>query len=61
RFGMETADFQALAQLMHDVIVDNATVLDQVRTLRGSFRELRFCFKGDEYDDLIQDLHKLIA
>jgi len=61
RFGMEPADFQTLAQLMHDVIVDNATVLDQVRKLRGSFRELRFCFKGDEYDNLIQDLHKLIA
>ncbi len=61
RFGMEPADFQVLAQLMHDVIVHNATVLDQVRKLRESFRELRFCFKGDEYDDQIQDLHKLIA
>jgi aminomethyltransferase len=61
RFGMEAADFEALAHLMHDVIVNNATVLDQVQRLREPFRELRFCFKGDEYDDLVQQLHRLIA
>ena len=61
RFGMEAADFEALAHLMHDVIVNNATALDQVQRLREPFRELRFCFKGDEYDDLVQQLHRLIA
>ncbi|MCD6304844.1 MAG: glycine cleavage system aminomethyltransferase GcvT [Deltaproteobacteria bacterium] len=61
RFGMEAADFQALAQLMRDVIVDNATVLDQVKKMRAGFQELKFCFKGHEYDDLIQELHSLIA
>jgi len=61
RFGMEAADFQALAQLMSDVIVQKATVQDEVQKLRGRFRELRFCFTGKEYDGLIQDLHKLIA
>ena len=61
RFGMEAADFEALAHLMHDVIVNHATALDQVKRLREPFRELRFCFKGDEYDDLVQQLHRLIA
>ena len=61
RFGMEAADFQALAQLMRDVIVNNAVVLDAVKKLRERFHELRFCFRGHEYDDLIQTLHKLIA
>jgi hypothetical protein len=46
---------------MHAVVIDNATVLDQVRKLRERFREMRFCFSGDEYDDLIQTLHQLIA
>jgi len=61
RFGMGPADFQSLAQLMRDVIVQNATVVDEVQSLRGRFRELKFCFRGAEYDDLIQDLHRLIA
>ncbi len=61
RFGMEAADFETLAHLMHDVIVNHATALDQVKRLREPFRELRFCFKGDEYDDLVQQLHRLIA
>ena len=61
RFGMEPPDFQTLAELMRDVVIDNATVLDQVRKLRERFREMRFCFSGDAYDDLIQTLHQLIA
>jgi len=61
RFGMEPADFQALAQLMHDVIADNVVVKEPVKKLRQNFRELRFCFKGDEYNDLIQELHQLIG
>ncbi len=61
RFGMEPADFQALAQLMRDVIVNNAVVLDAVKKLRERFRQLRFCFKGNDYDDLVQALHRLIA
>jgi len=36
-------------------------VLDQVLKMREQFRELRFSFKGDEYDDLIQRLHQLIS
>ncbi|MBW1783834.1 MAG: glycine cleavage system aminomethyltransferase GcvT [Deltaproteobacteria bacterium] len=61
RFGMEAEDFQALAQLMHDVVVDNADVLEPVKKLRENFRELKFCFRGDEYADVIQALHTLIA
>jgi aminomethyltransferase len=61
RFGMAPADFQALAQLMRDVIIDNAAVTDEIQKLRERFRDLQFCFKGDEYEDLIQKLHRLIA
>jgi aminomethyltransferase len=61
RFGMGPADFETVGQLMRDVIVGNSSVLDEVKKLRERFRELRFCFKGDEYDALIQDLHNLIA
>ncbi len=60
RFGMEARDFERVAQLMHDVIVNNADAADPVRKLRKQFSELTFCFKGDAYDDLIQTLHRLI-
>ena len=60
RFGMEAKDFQELAQLMYDVIVNNTPVKDEVAALRKRFLDLKFCFSGDEFDDLIQKLHQLI-
>jgi aminomethyltransferase len=60
RFGMEEKDFGALAFLMKEVVFDGTRVADQVNALREPFRELHFCFSGDEYADLVQDLHGLI-
>jgi aminomethyltransferase len=60
RFGMEEEDFQSLASLIHDVVVNDANVLDQVKGLREHFIELQFCFRGDEYADILQQLHNLV-
>ncbi len=60
RFGMEEQDFQELAQLMRDVIVDRKTVKEEVKAFRQRFLDLRFCFRGDEFDGLGQTLHTLI-
>ncbi len=60
RFGMEEDDFRALAGLIHDVVKNGANVTDQVKALRERFSELRFCFRGDEYADMLQKLHKLL-
>jgi aminomethyltransferase len=60
RFGMEEDDFRALAELMHDVLMKDAHVVDEVRALRGRFRELQFCFRGDEYAEVLQSLHGLL-
>ncbi|MCK4795219.1 MAG: glycine cleavage system protein T, partial [Desulfobacteraceae bacterium] len=60
RFGMEEEDFRALAGLIHDVVISNSNVTGQVKALRGRFREIRFCFSGDEYADVIQRLHGLL-
>jgi aminomethyltransferase len=60
RFGMEAEDFQTLAGLIHDVVVNDTNVTDQVKALRERFSELQFCFRGDEYSDLIQKLHTLL-
>ncbi len=60
RFGMGEEDFRALAFLMKEIVIDGADLVEQVKALREPFRELRFCFTGDQYADLVETLHKLI-
>jgi len=60
RFGMQAGDFRDLAVLIHDVVKNNRNVVDEVKALRERFKELQFCFRGDEYDDVVQKLHELL-
>ena len=60
RFGMEEDDFRALAALIHDVVMNDNSVTDQVKALRERFCELQFCFRGDEYADVLEKLHELL-
>ncbi len=60
RFGMEEDDFRTLAELMRDVVIKDAVATDQVKALREQFRELQFCFRGDEYSGMLQKLHELL-
>jgi len=60
RFGMKAADFADLAQLMADVILKNKNVKKEVKDFRKRFLEMKYCFSGDEFDDLEQKIHQLI-
>jgi aminomethyltransferase len=60
RFGMQENDFRILAELVKEVVADDADVRDQVKSLRKSFSELQFCFHGDEYADALQELHNFL-
>ena len=60
RFGMAEDDFRTLAELMRDVVIKDAVVTDQVKALREQFRELQFCFRGDEYSGMLEKLHELL-
>jgi len=60
RFGMEEDDFRVLASLIRDVVINEAKVTDQVRELRERFSELQFCFRGDEYVNVLQRLRELL-
>jgi len=60
RFGMGSDDFRDLADLVRDVITKDATVVEGVKALRERFTELQYCFRGEEYSDLLQKLHQLI-
>ena len=60
RFGMEEKDFGELAVLIKEAVKDGANVASRVKALRKPFRELRFCFRGSGYEDLLQKLHELL-
>ena len=60
RFGMGEDGFRALALLIHDVVMNEAEVTDQVKELRERFCELQFCFCGDQYADVMEKLHELL-
>jgi len=60
RFGMQEEDFHDLAVLVHDVVKNNSDVSDKVKKLRERFSQLQFCFRGDEYNDVLQKLHELL-
>jgi aminomethyltransferase len=60
RFGMGEDDFSMLASLMREVITDHADVKEKVKELREGFQDLQFCFRGEEYGPLVQQLHDLV-
>jgi aminomethyltransferase len=60
RFGMEKKDFQLLAGLIHEVVMNNGNVVDRVKKLREKFTALKFCFSDSKHDDIIQKLHELL-
>ncbi len=60
RFGMGAEGFGWLAELMADVILKDVDVTGQIVALREPFRELGFCFTGDEFDVVVEELHGLL-
>jgi aminomethyltransferase len=60
RFGMQAENFQELAWLIRDVLKDSSNVADRVAALRKEFSELHFCFRGEEFADILQKLHGLL-
>jgi len=60
RFGMEEKDFQELAQLIYDVIIKHKNISEKVSSFRKHFLEMRYCFKGNEFNRLFKKLYGLI-
>ena len=60
RFGMMEGDFRELAVLIHEVVVKDIKVVEQVRELRARFRELQFCFKEEHSSEVWNRLRSLI-
>ena len=45
---------------MAAVILEGRGVAAEVKALRQPFTEMGYCFKGPEFDPLVQRLHELI-
>lgn len=60
RFGMEAEDFGELAGLMSDVILRQVSVREKVASLRKRFLDMRYCFTGEQFEQRLQNLHRLI-
>ena len=60
RFGMGPEQFAQVAELMAAAILGGRGVAAEVKALRRQFTEIGFCFKGPEFDPLVQRLHELV-
>jgi aminomethyltransferase len=60
RFGMGPEDFGDVAELIRDVVKDDADVSARVVDLRSRFTELRYCFGPDVVGDLAGRLRALL-
>ena len=60
RFGMTEPDFQELAQLLADVILDDKNVKDEIISLRRRFLDMQYCFSDDQFDESMQALNECI-
>ncbi|MCK4625827.1 MAG: glycine cleavage system protein T, partial [Phycisphaerae bacterium] len=60
RFGMGEGDFETVAQLIADVVNNDKSVKAEVKSFRGGFTDLNFCFASEEFDGIMEKLHALV-
>jgi len=60
RFGMQGPDFEILAGLIHDIIVEGKELKRDVALFRKRFQELKYSFTGKEFEQKIAELHRLV-
>jgi aminomethyltransferase len=61
RFGMNVEDFQELAQLMHDIIIDQKEVKQEVIRLRQRFLQMKYCFAGDDFETYLDRMIRTLS
>ncbi len=57
RFGMVESDFQRLAELMNDVILQKKDVKQTVTDFRKQFLTMQYCFNVEDFQDLFEKIH----
>jgi aminomethyltransferase len=52
RFGMKQKDFQELASLLADLIQNNSTIVEEIKSFRARFTDMQYCFEEKDFPDL---------
>lgn len=61
RFGMRPEDFQELAQLMRDAIVEQKNIKQEVIRLRQRFIKMNYFFIGDEFENALSQMIRSLS
>ena len=61
RFGFGPEEFDRLAELMADCILNNADVADDVSKLRSEFTDMQYCFRSEEFETALEGLAQSIG
>ncbi len=56
RWGMRESEMKYIAELFHEILNENKSVRDKVVEFRKGFREIRYCFKVERYEDYLARL-----
>ena len=51
RFGMQQGDFQELASLMADLIKNDSNIKEKIKSFRGRFLKMHYCFQEEDFPD----------
>ncbi len=57
RFGMKQKDFQELASLLADLIRNDSNIIEEIKSFRARFLEMRYCFEEKDFPDLQEAFH----
>ncbi|MEA3467943.1 MAG: glycine cleavage system aminomethyltransferase GcvT [Thermodesulfobacteriota bacterium] len=52
RFGMKQDDFQELASLMADLIINGSNIKEKIKSFRSRFLEMQYCFQESDFPDI---------
>jgi len=61
RFGMRPEDFQEVAQLMRDAIVEQKNIKQEVIRLRQRFIKMNYFFIGDEFENALSQMIRSLS
>ncbi len=58
RWGMKESEMRYIAELFHKVLHEDKNVKEEVTEFRKEFREIKYCFPVDKYEDRLARLFR---
>ena len=51
---------EQLAVLISDLVLKGTNIKEKITSFRANFTDIRYCFTGDDYAEVMQKLYQLI-